>query len=71
MAVFEASPGCRSHSVCAACFSVGSVTVLRLPETGYHGGGPLSTRYHDYWLCDRCRDELITTLVESKEEVDA
>lgn len=59
---FKATMSKADNCICTACFAKGRVIKLQLPETCYHNGGPLSTKYTNYWLCDECRVKLIRAL---------
>lgn len=55
----------RNNCCCTACHGLGSVTVVRLPETSYGAiSGKLSTVYTPYWLCDSCKMQLQKVLAE-------
>ncbi len=41
-----------------ACHKMGFVLKLTVPDTGYHDGKHLSTKYHEYWVCDDCVEKL-------------
>lgn len=53
---------------CDACHGTGRVTKLKMPETLYFDGGTLSTKYFNYWLCDKCRTMLAHALDWPEEE---
>lgn len=46
------------NCVCSGCHKMGVVLKLTVPETGYHDGKRLSTKYHEYWICDDCIEKL-------------
>lgn len=46
------------NCVCSGCHKTGFVLKLTVPDTGYHDGKRLSTKYHEYWICDDCVEKL-------------
>lgn len=44
--------------VCSGCHKTDFVLKLTVPETKYHDGKRLSTKYHEYWICDDCAGKL-------------
>lgn len=57
-----------SNCICDACHNVGRVIKLELPETKYHNGKRLSTKYTSYWLCFNCREKLTEALIWGDED---
>lgn len=53
---------------CTACHDTGKVMKVRLPETKYHNGRDLTTKYHEYWLCAPCRTKLVHALDYPEDE---
>ncbi len=46
------------NCVCSGCHKMGFVLKLTVPDTGYRDGEHLSTKYHEYWICDDCIEKL-------------
>ena len=51
------------NCICTACHGSAFVTKIKMPETLFHDGKRLSTRYSDYWLCPTCKNKLIKALL--------
>lgn len=43
-----------NNCVCSGCHKMDFVLKLTVPDTGYHDGERLSTKYHEYWMCVDC-----------------
>ena len=54
------------YKCCDACFNCGEVTQIELPETRYWNHRDLSTEYRKYWLCDNCKQKLISALKDGE-----
>ena len=54
------------NCVCDCCHGTGRVLKIQLPTTLYYDGKSLTTKYRHFWICDECREKLITAL--TKEE---
>ena len=50
------------NCICNACHATGHVMKLTYPETSYHDGKKLTTKYHEFWLCAPCRTKLVHAL---------
>lgn len=48
----------ENNCVCSGCHKMGFVLKLTVPDTGYHDGERLSTKYRGYWICDDCVEKL-------------
>ena len=46
------------NCICDACHAGGPVMKLIFPWTKYADGGKLVTKYHEFWLCAKCRTKL-------------
>lgn len=64
---FVANVSKADNCICNACFGKGQVIKIRLPDTRYHNGTDLETKYTNYWLCRSCRDKLVKALEWSVE----
>ena len=51
---FRAHISEQNNCVCSGCRKTGTVLKLTVPETKYHDGKHLSTKYHGYWMCVDC-----------------
>ena len=65
---FKAVRSKYNNCICNACRENGTVTKVQIPRTAYFDKRNLSTRYIEYWLCDECRDALVTVLTTAKAE---
>lgn len=57
------------NCICDACHDTDSAIKISLPETKFHDGIVLSTKYSNYWLCIKCRNKL-THALDFPEEVE-
>ena len=55
---FKASMSKSDNCICNACHGAGTVMKLTYPVTKFHDRKKLSTRYYEFWLCDKCREKL-------------
>ena len=55
---FRAHISEHNNCICSGCHKTGTVLKLTVPETKYHDGKHLSTKYHEYWICDDCAGKL-------------
>ena len=55
---FEATVSESDNCICNACHNGGTVMKVKLPDTKYHDGKKLTTKYREYWLCSLCRTKL-------------
>lgn len=60
---FRSQLGTADNCICNACHHIGHVIKLEVPETTYNNGGKLKTKYRPFWLCKKCRDELVKALI--------
>ena len=51
---FHAHISEQNNCICSGCRKTGTVLKLTVPETKYHDGKHLSTKYHGYWMCVDC-----------------
>ena len=65
---FSARNSKAENCFCSGCHAGGSVIKLELPKTLYYDGVHLSTRYYEYWLCQKCADKLKKAMENPKEE---
>ena len=65
---FTAKISKYTNCCCDACFRLGRVTKLVMPETKLFDRKELSTRYDMTWLCDECVGKLKYALEHPKEE---
>jgi hypothetical protein len=56
------------NCICSACHDTSTVMKVSLPNTLFHDGKKLSTRYTEYWLCAKCRTKLTHALDFPEEE---
>ena len=61
-AVFASKISEHDNCLCSACHDTGRVMKVKLPKTLFHDGKKLSTKYSEYWLCDRCKRNLSDAL---------
>ena len=47
---------------CDMCGAVNHVIKVRRPKTLYHDGYNLSAVYSEMWMCERCRDRLVSVI---------
>lgn len=59
---FKTKMSKSEYCICSACHDTATVMMVTLPETLYFDGGPLTTKYREYWLCARCRTKLTHAL---------
>ena len=59
---FEATKSKHDNCACTCCHGIGSVLKIRMPETLYHDGRKLPTKYSNLWICDNCREKLVAAL---------
>ena len=59
---FETEMSSFKNCICDACHDTDTVIKIRLPETKYHDGKGLSTKFINYWLCVKCRAKLTRAL---------
>lgn len=57
------SDGC----ICDACHNVSRVIEVTLPTTKFFDGEKLSTKYEQYWLCEKCHQKLLNVLLDPAE----
>lgn len=57
------------NCLCTACHATDRVMKIKMPQTLYHDGKRLTTKYYEWWLCARCRTKLSHALDWPKEEV--
>lgn len=57
-----------NNCICDACHDTDTVIKIRLPETKYHNGTKLTTKYSNYWLCIKCRNKLTYALDYPEED---
>ena len=57
------------NCVCSGCHKTDFVLKLTVPETKYHDGKRLSTKYHEYWMCDDCVTKLAQCFCTEVEKV--
>ena len=55
---FKTSMSKADNCICNACHGTGTVMKLTYPTTLYYDGKHLSTKYHEFWLCAKCRTKL-------------
>lgn len=60
----------HDNCFCKCCHGTGEVLKLRIPTTLYHDGRKLTTKYNDLWICDKCREKMITALKEDQHDGD-
>lgn len=65
---FKAWSSKAENCFCGGCHALGSVVKLKLPMTLYYDGKRLSTKYRNYWLCQKCLDKLRKAMDDPKEE---
>lgn len=58
----------KNDYVCSGCRKTGVILTLMVPETKYHDGTHLSTKYHKYWMCGDCIAKLTRCLTAAIEE---
>lgn len=59
---FKTKMSKSEYCTCSACHGIAMVMKIILPETLYFDGGPLTTKYREYWLCAKCRTKLTHAL---------
>ena len=65
---FTAKISKQTNCCCDACFRLGRVMKIVMPETKYFDRKELSTKYYMTWLCDECLEKLKYALGHPKEE---
>ena len=65
---FKSKMSKSEYCFCTACHDTGWVMKVTLPETRYFDGNRLTTKYHEYWLCAKCRTKLTHALDWPEEE---
>ena len=58
-----------NNCVCSGCHKMDFVFKLTVPETGYHDGEHLSTKYREYWMCDDCVTKLAQCFCAEVEKI--
>ena len=64
---FESRMSSNNNCFCSACHDTARVMKVVMPETLFHDGKKLSTKYREYWLCAGCRTKLSHALDWPKE----
>lgn len=62
---FKTSMSEADNCICNACHATGRVMKLTYPTTLYYDGNHLSTKYHEFWLCEKCLEKLAFALDKS------
>ncbi len=65
---FETKMSKQTNCTCDACHDIAKVMKIKLPQTLFHDGKGLSTKYSNYWLCASCRTKLSHALDWPEEE---
>ena len=66
--IFPSVMSRASNCICDACHDTGKAVKLKLPTTLYFDGNGLTTKYQNYWLCDKCVAKLDYALRYPKDE---
>lgn len=59
---FSAGVSRASNCVCDMCGAVTRVIKVRKPTTKFHDGYKLSAVYSELWMCEHCRDRLVSVI---------
>jgi hypothetical protein len=65
---FVAVKSNHDNCSCDCCHGLGKVIKMRIPEAKYHDGNGLTTKYHNWWMCEECWEKLIKAVEESPAE---